>query len=283
MPWRLQIAVLLVLVGSSPSLGDATLTFTRPAVATPPSMKAANGNTFVPYTAALVGINAWNTELADTLTAQSFTPEYGWLYGNFANGPTSPVTLANNAVFNVKTYQLYLNPADKNQAGETMDFTLNMGDTQAPTLAGATVTPHWLQLIHENPQTNDFGYSIPALGGGYWLVDNGEVSNNTGTAGPFYDSNNPMPPTTVPPRLYDSPNWYDANVGVYVQFWSILSWDVFDGSQHYLVVSNQAVYWGFYVVPEPSSLALGVAGAAMVVGRWLWRRRAQGGGRKGEE
>ncbi len=277
---RLRIAALIVVMGSSPALGDATLTFTAPAVATPPSMTAANGNVFVPYTAALVGINSWNTALADTLTAQSFTPEMGWLYGNYTNGPTNPVTLANNAVFNVKTYALSLNPADKNEGGETMDFMLNLGATQAPTLAGATVTPHWLQLIHENPQTNDFGYSIPALGGGYWLLDNGEVSNNTGTAGPFYDSNNPMPPTTVPPRLFDFPHWYDANPGVYVQFWSIMAWDVQDGSQNYLVVSNQALFWGFYVAPEPSSLALGALGMAIVAGARAVRglRAARGGG-----
>ena len=263
---RVRLAALVCLAVAAPAMGDATLTFSPPAVAAgkPSTKTAANGNQFIAYTAALQGLDSWNTALADTLTAQSFTPEFGWLYGNFTNGPTSPVTLANNADFNVQTYRVGGVAGNANQGAVNMQFIFTYGDTKVPTLDGATVTPHWLQLIHENPQTNGFGYSIPALGGGYWQVDNGGVANNSGTAGPFYDSNGAAQGTSVPPKFYDLAGPFDILPGVYVQFWTILSWDVYSGSQHYLVVANQALFWGAYATPEPSSIALTAAGLAVV-------------------
>jgi hypothetical protein len=239
-------------ITSAAAFGQATLTFTAPAVATPPPITVQPGNvTVLADTLKLSPSSVWSALLNTTLIDQGFTAEYGWLVQN----PTT--ALGNTAVYNVTQYSTSVTPAVAGGTiSEPVAFNLAFGNTTQPKNA----TLHWLQLLNEDQQYGTtetggtpFGYTIPGQTG-YWEVDNGDVANmGTGIA-PYYDSNGG--PATVPPNFSDDPTVGKAVVGTYLHFIVIPVWDVLDGSNHDMYLGEQGISWGYTVVPEPTSLGL---------------------------
>jgi PEP-CTERM motif len=256
--------------------------------------------TAVADTAALVPVATFSPILQSTLTAQGFTGANNWSLVNNA------VTLANNATFNLTTYNLFLNPGGDDQGGgigaaaagtyfgENVGFTLS-ANPPAPNVPGATVTLHWLQLLNENQKYGNFGYAINGQQG-FWQVDNGDINGaavsptvngngvNNGNNGPYYDSNNNSATTkktySVPNTFFDSPNYYNG-VGTYFHFIAIPTWDVYtpanggNPATDTVDVANYGLSWGFSIipVPEPSSMALVALGLLAVAHRRARSRR----------
>lgn len=246
----------------------ANPTFSNGAVATPPTVNVPNPNptvSVIPDTLTLVtGTNAgnWNTALTATLQAQGFTSANNWLYSFSPPAPlTNPVSLGSTSGFNVTQYSLVVNPAlPGGTIAERIRFNLTLGNTIAP--AGSTI--HWLSLLNENKQypsnsgNGPFGYKINGLNG-YWQLDNNDLAGSK-TVGPYYDFFNWFPPT-----FGDTPGVGTATPGTYLHFLTIPTWNVLQGGKNYILVGNQAISWGYTVVPESSTLWLFVGGCVLLL------------------
>lgn len=257
----------------------ANLSFSNGATATPPTVKVPQPNptvSVIPDTLTLVsGSNAgtWNQALTATLIAQGYTTTNGWYYSFPPPAPlTNPVSLGSTSNFNVTTYSLSVTPAQPGgQIAEPVQFTLSLGNTKSP--AGAT--SHWLQLLNESQQyatkeTNykPFGYQINGLSG-YWQLDNGDLPGGKAGVGPgpYYDSNGGPAYSTT---FKDNPTVGSAWPGTYLHFLTIPTWDVNQGGKDYILVGNQAISWGYTVIPEPGAFWLMFSGGMTVL---LTRRR----------
>jgi hypothetical protein len=222
----------------------------------------------------LSGVAVWNMALSETLTAQGFTAANGWVYNNPPKGYTSPVQLANDAVYNVTQYDLSVTPKKLGgTVSEPVAFSLSQGGTPQP----KNTTLHWLNLLNESQPFatketgfKPFGFQIQGFSG-YWEVDNGDVSAKKKGDGiaPFYDSNNG--PNIKPPNFSDNPSVGKAIPGTYLHFYTIPTWDVSQGGTDYLIVGDPGVSWGYAVTPEPSTLSL--AGIAAVIVVWCRRKK----------
>jgi len=195
-----------------------------PNLTTPPNVMSTSLNpqeTAVADTATQISVATFGPVLQSLLTTQGFSAANNWTLN------TTAVTLNPNALFNIKQYNLTLNPAG-NAFGEVMSFTLNpnlAGPTNVP--AGSTVTEHWLQILNESYQVNGFGYSIAGQQG-FWKLDNGNQAGGAAAGagtGPYYDSNAPPGALSVPPTFSDSPEFY-SGVGFYFHADTIPTWDV---------------------------------------------------------
>jgi hypothetical protein len=241
--------------------------------------------TAVALTATLVQEANVNNLLQSVLNAQGYTNGNNWTLA------PNVVTLANNATFNITSYNLILNPGGNGQPGlangtpagsafgEVMQFTLNpnlTGPANPP--AGSTVTEHWLQYINTNAKVNGYGFQIAGQSG-FWQLDNGQITgaaaSGAGT-GPYYDSN-ADPGFSVPPTFSDTPSFY-SGFGTYLDFTVIPVWDVYtpgaDGNPatESIDVANVGLSWGFSIVPEPTTALFGLA---IIAACGMSRRRLQ--------
>lgn len=246
--------------------------------------------------ATLISAADFGNTFQTLLTAEGYSNANKWFFN------TNTATLANNATFNITTYELTLNPGGNGQPGladgtaagsafgENIDFTLNPNLAQPPNLpAGSTATLHWLQIFNTSTATANghAGQQLAAPNNtGYWYIDNGFVTGTsppTGAGGvaPYYDSNSG--PNITPPTFSDTPQYF-SGVGYYLHFQVIPVWDVFvpavppaDGNpgtpaSETMYAGNYGVAWGFRIVPEPSSIAMMVFGMVTLVGI-AWKRR----------
>ena len=261
---------------------EATLlTFSSGATATPPTVNVPQPNptvSVIPDTLGLAGQSGytqaqWSSALATSLTDQGFTVANNWVYSfsGLPVGMTNPVGLGSTANFNVTQYSLSVTPAQPGgQIQEPVQFTLSLGNTNV----SAGSTPHWLQLLNESQQygtdeTNGkaFGYQINGMPG-YWELDNGDLAvGDKAGVGPYYDSNSGPAYSTT---FFDNPSVGRATPGTFLHFLTIPSWDVSQGGKDYILIGNQAITWGYTVVPEPAALALMSFGGAALL---LIRRR----------
>src|SRR5215467_10710623 len=225
----------------------------------------------IPDTATLVPTTGLLGTLQAVLDAQGFSNANNWSL--IANA----VTLANNAIFTLVQYNLFLNPGGNNQDGglpigtpagsafaETIRLALDPNlASPANVPAGSTATIHWLQLLNEDKPYNGFGFLIASMPG-FWQFDNGDFSGGAAAGpatGPYYDSFAPLGAFPVPPLFVDSPRFY-SGVGSYLHFTVIPIWDVFTPAAggrpatESIDVADFGLAWGFFVVPEPSSLLL---------------------------
>jgi hypothetical protein len=264
----LVVLVVAALGQAVPPLTPAwatTLTFTAPAVATPNPLSAADGRTAIADTLMLSPSAVWNNALILTLEAQGFTPLNNWTYSGM------PLALAADANYNVTTYTLALRNGV--QFHEPVAFSLALGGTDGP--LGATL--HWLNLLNEDRRyaTTEnpagFGFAIPGLPG-FWQFDNGDLSATmTNGVAPFYDSNNG--PNVFPPNFRDDPS-VAQQVGSFLHFFTIPTWDVVEAGDHTLIIGDTGVSWGYAVVPEPASLVLLAIGLLILIFlRLLYRPR----------
>src|SRR5215472_5408792 len=260
------------------------------AVATPaqaiPTIVPANGVTNPPSSLSTTALPSPQTAIPDTATLIPTTSLLGTLQALDAQGFSNAnnwslianaVTLANNATFTLVQYNLFLNPGGNNQDGglpigtpagsafgETIRLALDpnlAGPANVP--AGSTASIHWLQLLNEDKPYNGFGFPIAGLPG-FWQLDNGDVSGGAAAGpatGPYYDSFAPLGAFPVPPLFVDSPRFY-SGVGSYLHFTVIPIWDVFTPAAggrpatESIDIADFGLAWGFFVVPEPSSLLL---------------------------
>ncbi len=245
-------------------------------VANPPPSLMSTGlappQTAIADKATLFPIANFSNILQKTLDAQGFTAANHWTLN------TNTLTLAANATFDITTYELSLNGGGT-AFGETFDVTL------APNLAapggvpaGATVTEHWLQLLNEDQQYGGFGYAI-AGEPGFWQMDNGDhaaagPASGPGN-GPYYDSFAAPGAFSVPPTFHDFPHYY-AGVGTYLHFTVVPVYDVYippigpAAASETIYTADFGISWGFYIVPEPSTIILLVVG---MVGIFVYGRR----------
>src|SRR5215470_8186520 len=270
------------------------------AVATPaqaiPTIVPANGVTNPPSSLSTTALPSPQTAIPDTATLVPTTGLLGTLQAvldaqGFSNANNwslvaNAVTLANNATFTLVQYSLFLNPGGNNQDGglpigtpagtafgEAIRLTLDpnlAGPAIVP--AGSTATIHWLQLLNEDKPYNGFGFPIAGLPG-FWQLDNGDVSGGAAAGaatGPYYDSFAPPGAFPVPPMFVDGPRFY-SGVGSYLHFTVIPIWDVFTpatggkAATESIDIADFGLAWGFFVVPEPSSLLLLAAGFLWLV------------------
>jgi hypothetical protein len=236
-----------------------------PVTATPPKVTEPDKDGVVADIARLSGNADWNLALSETLQAQGFTAANHWLYSNKPPDPyKNPMSLGPKANFDVTTYTLSVTDE---KVKEVMKFTLK----------DSTANPapnHWLQLINESqpfPTSENggkpFGFQIAGFSG-YWQVDNGDKAPGDG---PYYDSN--AGPNIVPPAFSDTPS-QDSPPYSYMHFYAIPAWDVVKDGNHYIVVADEGVAWGWQETPEPSTLTLLSIGSVGLVG-YVWRRRKQ--------
>lgn len=269
------VCLTLGLVQVSPVRG-AMITLGPGVMNPPPPLTSIVPETAVADTAQLVPSANFNAILAATLTAQGYTAANNWVY-SFNSPPlpaglVNPVALPANATFNITAYNLYLNPP-MTAFGELFDFTL-INPPANPVLAGATITPHWIQLINESQRLagGTFGFAIAGQPG-FWALDNGFVVGAAGGAnrgavggtGPYYDSNAPAGGFSVPPTYHDSPQFFSAQTGTtYLHFTTIPAWDVSVGGNNYIIVGDTGITWGFTIVPEPSTNTLMIVGIVLI-------------------
>jgi hypothetical protein len=271
-------SALLFLALTTPAQAIPTIV-TANGVTNPPSSLSTTAlpfpQTAIPDTATLVPTTGLLGTLQAVLDAQGFSNANNWSL--VANA----VMLATNATFTLSQYNLVLNPGGNNQDGglpigtpagsafgETIRLALNpnlAGPANVP--VGSAATIHWLQLLNEDRPYNGFGFPI-AGSPGFWQFDNGDVSGGAAAGpatGPYYDSFALPGAFPVPPMFVDAPRFY-SGVGSYLHFTVIPIWDVFtpatDGkaATESIDIADFGLAWGFFVVPEPSSLLLLVAG-----------------------
>ncbi len=200
---------------------------------------------------------------------QGFTAANNWTLD------TNTVTLDNNATFDITAYNLSLNPGGNGQPGlpdgtaagsafgETLAMTLSANPAVPGGLPmGAITSVHWLQFVNTDSQVNSYGFDI-AGEPGKWQLDNGQVNGGAAAGagtGPYYDSN-PPPALSVPPTFFDFPRYY-AGGGAYFHFTLVPVWDVFvpaagmNPATETIYTADYGVGWGFYIVPEPSTVVL---------------------------
>jgi hypothetical protein len=250
----------------------------------PPSLTSNVPEQAIADVAHLVPASQFNGVLAGTLAAQGYTAGNNWVYS--LSSPPNPPGLTNpqpmntvppvNTRFHITAYNLYLNPA-MSAFGELFDFTL-VNPPADPVVPGATVTRHWLQLLNEDRQYNNFGFPLAGQPG-FWKMDNGStVGTNGGSnrgavngAGMYYDSNS-TGGFSVPPNFHDSPEFF-SGVGSYFHATTIPAWDVNLLGTNYTIVGDTGIAWGFAIVPEPASMTLLIFTAVPTV--VAWRRRAK--------
>lgn len=267
----------LALILTASARGDVVITLGGGVVNPPPSLTSIVPEMAVADKAALVSTVAMAPLLTSVLNAQGFTAANNWVFtfngAALPAGAVNPVVLPtvapNNSQFNITAYSLSLNGAST-AFGETMDFTL-VNPAPDPVVNGATVTRHWLQLLHEDKKYGNFGFAIAGQTG-FWQVDNGDKAFAAAGDGPYYDSNAAVGKFSVPPTFHDFPNFY-AGVGSYLHFTVIPTWDVAIGGKDYVIVSDVGMTWGFQIVPEPSSMISAGIGIGIVMLAGLARVR----------
>lgn len=252
-----NIGVFVILLGLCVSSAQGQIITLGAGVKNPPDpLTSIASETAKANKAVLVGSAHFNAILEATLDVQGYTANNNWVY-SFTSPPLptglfNPATLPRDAAFNITEYELSLNE-DKKAFGETFNFTLR-NPPPGPVLAGATITQHWLSVIHMNERYGDFGYAIPDKTG-FWQVDNGDVTGSAhgrdrgavGGAGPYYDSNAPDGGFSVPYSFHDFPHYY-SHVRTHLNFTTIPAWDVCKDGRNYVIVGDTGICWGFGIV-----------------------------------
>lgn len=276
-----RLAVLSILIGVifGASGRAASITLGAGVKNPPPSLSSTGLNpkqTAIADTAAVVKVADVAKLLQSILDAQGFTGANNWTLS------TNTSTLDPKAVFNLTSYQLYLNGGGT-AFGEEIKFTLDPNLAKPNVPAGATASLHWLQYVNTDSKVNGFGFSITGQPG-YWQLDNGQKNGGKAAGpatGPYYDSNDGAGFST-PPSFFDSPHFY-SGVGTYLHFTAIPTWDLFtpasggNPATEIISVADYGISWGFQIVPEPSSIVLIVTGSVVICGVALLRRDADAG------
>ena len=250
-----------------------TLTL-APGISNPaPAAFAANKQIALADTVQLVSAASFSSTLTAVNNAQGFTPAHNWIYStsptDLPAGLSNPVPLVSPAgldsVYNLTSYNLSLGSIGS-LFGETIRFSLlNAPADPVVNDPSATITRHWIQVVNTRSQVNGYGFALPGLGG-FWQLDNGQLSWSSPSTGPFYDSNAAAGAYSTPYDFFDFPKYYQG-VGNYLHFTVFPAWEVDTGGKSYQILGDTGLTWGFSVIalPEPSGvLWLGLAGCLMV-------------------
>ncbi len=250
--------------GAVSAWGSAILNLGAGVMNPPAPVVSVRSQAAIPDVAKVVDVSAFGGTLGAVFAAQGFTPAHNWIYSlanqDVPSGLVNPVVFSGTGTaatqINLTTYNPILNSV-KSAFGETIRFTMT-NPAPDPVLEGATITRHWLQFVNTAAPVNGYGFALPGLGG-FWQLDNGQLSwANSGT-GPFYDSNAAPGAYSTPYSFYDQPAYY-AGVGTYLHFTVLPTWDVNYGGKDYLIIGDTGLTWGFTVVPEPAAWGLGGVG-----------------------
>lgn len=229
---------------------------------------AANGSSTLDPAPALYRTYGDCVWLISALSAQGYDAAHGWTIN----------TATLDGGISLDTYRPWVNtePAitqgvftdvaipNNNYGGATigLHYDPSTDDMSNDPRGGAV---HWVQVVHTT-DASGYGTANGVQDGAYWnYIDNGynytQANNYTTVApqNPFYDSGywaNSDDFVDVPSRLLSSMADWEAQV--FIATWQPV--DENDRTQGGTITLYDGVWWGFQVVPEPTTWVLGSIG-----------------------